>query len=109
MEFLVWLLPGALIGWTASFLMRRESTFDILLNTALGIGGAAVGTWLLGPLLGVPAAAAAGMQASVQMSLLGAVLLLAMVHLLVPVQALRRNPGGMRGARAARHHHAARG
>ena len=108
MEILVWLLPGALIGWTASFLMRRETAFDVVFNTVLGIAGAAVGTWLLGPLLDVPAASA-GLQAGVQMALLGAILSLAAVNLFAPVQALRRNVGNLRTARAGSHQHAARG
>lgn len=87
MEFLEWLLPGVLIGWTASLLMRRESMVHILFNSGIGVAGAVVGSWLLAPLLGVPGT---GGLATVQMAILGAILSLAAVNLFVPLHALRR-------------------
>lgn len=84
MEILVWLLPGALIGWTASVLLRRESATGALANLLGGILGAAGGVWLLGPALGVPMSTAVVGSANLQMAVLGAILLLAAVNLALP-------------------------
>lgn len=115
MELLVWLLPGALIGWTASVLMRRGSGAERCFNIAVGIAGAAIGSWLLGPLLSVPGTigteAGAGGAANVQMAVLGAILLVAAVNVWVPARLLRlrRAPRGVRVAGTSGSHQAARG
>lgn len=109
MEFLEWLLPGALIGWTASLLMRRESMLHILFNSCVGIAGAMFGSSLLAPLLGVPATGAVGV-ATVQMAILGAILSLAAVNLFVPLHALRRSVMALSaGERSGEQQQAARG
>jgi uncharacterized membrane protein YeaQ/YmgE (transglycosylase-associated protein family) len=110
MEFLEWLLPGALIGWTASLLMRRESLAQIVFNSGVGIAGAIFGSWLLAPLLGVPGVPGAAGVATVQMAILGAILSLAAVNLFVPVHVLRRSVRELadRG-RSGEHRQAARG
>lgn len=83
MEILVWLLPGVLIGWTAAVLLRRESS-AMLANLVLGALGAACGSWLLGPALGVPLQSGSVGAANLQMAVLGAILVLAAANLLAP-------------------------
>lgn len=97
MEILVWLLPGALIGWTASVLLRRESAMETLANLGGGLLGAAGGCWLLGPWLGVAMSTDAVGSANLQMAVLGAILLLAAVNLVLP----RRRRATRRAARPA--------
>lgn len=95
MEILVWLLPGALLGWTAAVLLRRESGAGTLANVVLGMMGAAAGCWLLGPWLGIPVTIGAVVAANLQMAVLGAILLLALGNLLVPAslfRGIRRRP-----------------
>lgn len=98
MEILVWLLPGALIGWTAGALLRCDSPQDVSINLVVGTIGAATGCWLLGPLLGVPMQAGAIGAANLQMAILGSILLLAAVKLLAPAKA--RNAAMARPARS---------
>ena len=53
MNIIIWLLFGALIGWTASVLMRTNAQQGILLNVVVGIVGAVLGGWFLSPVMGV--------------------------------------------------------
>jgi uncharacterized membrane protein YeaQ/YmgE (transglycosylase-associated protein family) len=50
MNIIIWLVVGGLIGWAASAVMRTQE--GILLNVLVGIVGAALGGWLLSPLVG---------------------------------------------------------
>lgn len=92
MEILVWLVPGVLVGWTAAMLLRRGSASGMAANLVLGAAGAATGSWLLGPALGVPLQPGAVVAANLQMAVLGAILLLAAANLLAP----KPRPGGRR-------------
>ena len=42
-NFIVWLLVGALIGWVASMVMRTDAQQGTLLNIVVGIVGAFIG------------------------------------------------------------------
>jgi uncharacterized membrane protein YeaQ/YmgE (transglycosylase-associated protein family) len=80
MNIIIWLVVGALIGWAASAVMRTQE--GILLNVVVGIVGAALGGWLLSPLVGVSTINQGNFSvASLLVSLLGAVALLAIVNL----------------------------
>ena len=52
-NFIVWLIIGGLIGWVASMIMRTDGQQGMLLNVIVGIVGAAIGGWLISPLVGV--------------------------------------------------------
>jgi len=52
MNFIIWLVVGGLIGWIASMIMRTDGQQGVILNVVVGIVGAVLGGWLLGPLLG---------------------------------------------------------
>lgn len=82
MNFIVWLFVGGLIGWAASMLMRTDAQQGILLNVIVGIVGAAIGGWLISPLLGIGSINQGVLSiGSLIVSLLGAVILLAIVNL----------------------------
>lgn len=79
MNLFIWLVVGGLIGWAASSLMRTRE--GLVLNVVVGIVGAAIGGWLLSPLVGVPTINQSNFSpASLLVSLLGAVLLLVIVN-----------------------------
>ncbi len=81
-SFIVWLIVGGLIGWAASLIMRTDSQQGMLLNVVVGIVGAALGGWLISPLVGVGSINQGTFSlGSVLVSLVGAVILLAIVNL----------------------------
>ena len=74
--FIVWLIVGGVVGWLASIIMRTDGQQGLLLNIVVGIVGAAIAGWLLG----------GGINQAITIqtflySLIGAVILLAIVNL----------------------------
>ncbi|WP_280156052.1 GlsB/YeaQ/YmgE family stress response membrane protein [Piscinibacter sp. XHJ-5] len=82
MNFIIWLVVGGLIGWVASMLMRTDGQQGIILNVIVGIVGAFLGGWLLAPMFGTGTINQNDFSVSgLVVSLLGAVILLAIVNL----------------------------
>jgi uncharacterized membrane protein YeaQ/YmgE (transglycosylase-associated protein family) len=82
-NFLVWLVVGGLIGWVASMIMRTDAQQGMFLNVVVGIVGAAVGGFLISPLVGVPTINQDVFSlGALLVSLIGAVILLAVVNLI---------------------------
>ena len=82
MNFIILLIVGGVIGWLASLIMRTDAQQGILLNIVVGIVGSLLAGLLLSPLLGVaPITSGAITLTSLLVSLLGAVVLLAIVNL----------------------------
>lgn len=82
MNFIIWLVVGGLIGWVASMIMRTDGQQGIFLNVVVGIVGAFLGGWLISPLVGVPTINQNAFSiGALVVSLLGAVILLAIVNL----------------------------
>lgn len=82
MNFIIWLIVGGLIGWVASMIMKTNGQQGIILNVVVGIVGAFLGGWLLSPLFGVGSINSGDFSlAGLGLSLLGAVILLAIVNL----------------------------
>ena len=81
MGFLIWLIIGGVVGWLASLVMRTDGQQGILLNVVVGIVGAFLGGWLISPLVGVGTINDGISIGSVVVSLIGAVILLAIVNL----------------------------
>jgi uncharacterized membrane protein YeaQ/YmgE (transglycosylase-associated protein family) len=82
-NFILWLVIGGLIGWAASLLMRTDGQQGIFLNIVVGIVGAALGGWVISPLVGVGTINQGAFSlGALLVSLLGAVILLAIVNLL---------------------------
>lgn len=81
MNFIIWLIVGGIVGWLASLVMRTDGQQGILLNIVVGIVGAFLGGLLISPLLGVGTINEGISIASIGVSLLGAIILLAIINL----------------------------
>lgn len=81
MNFIIWLIMGGIVGWLASLVMRTDGQQGILLNVVVGIVGAFLGGLLISPLLGVGTINEGISIASIGVSLLGAIILLAIINL----------------------------
>jgi uncharacterized membrane protein YeaQ/YmgE (transglycosylase-associated protein family) len=82
MNFVIWLLVGGIIGWVASIIMRTNAQQGILLNVLVGIVGAFLGGWVITPLVGVGTINQDAFSLPAMLvSLVGAVILLAIVNL----------------------------
>ncbi|ETC84306.1 transglycosylase associated protein [Xanthomonas hortorum pv. carotae str. M081] len=76
MGIIIWLIVGGIVGWLASIIMRRDAQQGIILNIVVGIVGALIAGFLFG----------GGINQAITLwtfvwSLLGAVILLAIVNL----------------------------
>ena len=78
MGLIVWLIIGGVIGWLASIIMRTDAQQGIFLNIVVGIVGAFIGGLIIsgGSINNAPLNVT-----SFIVSLLGAVVLLAIVNL----------------------------
>lgn len=82
MGIIVLLIVGGLIGWVASIIMRTDGQQGIFLNVVVGIVGALLAGFILTPLIGgAPITSGVISIQSVLVSLLGAVVLLAIINL----------------------------
>lgn len=81
MNFLIWLIVGGVVGWLASLIMRTDAQQGILLNVIVGIIGAFIGGWVVSPMVGVATINEGISIGSFLVSLVGAVILLAIVNL----------------------------
>jgi uncharacterized membrane protein YeaQ/YmgE (transglycosylase-associated protein family) len=78
MGFIIWLIIGGVVGWLASIVMRTDAQQGILMNIIVGIVGAVIG----GLILGRGNINNAGLSvSSFLVSLVGAIILLAIVNL----------------------------
>lgn len=78
MGILVWLIVGGICGWLASMIMRTDAQQGVVLNVVVGIVGAVIAGFIFG------GSASLNNGITVQTflySLLGAVILLAIVNL----------------------------
>lgn len=83
MNFIIWLIVGAIVGWLASIIMRTDGQQGLLLNIIVGVVGAFVAGVVLTPLLGIPTINQNNFSLpGVLVSVMGAVILLALVSLL---------------------------
>ena len=82
MNIIIWLVVGGLIGWLASRIMNTDAQQGIGLNVVVGIIGALLAGWLITPLVGGGTINQGDFSLSgLVISLLGAVVLLAIVNL----------------------------
>jgi uncharacterized membrane protein YeaQ/YmgE (transglycosylase-associated protein family) len=81
MNFILWLIVGGIVGWLASLIMKTDAQQGILLNVVVGIVGAFIGGWLISPLVGAGTINEGFSLASLLVSLVGAIILLAIVNL----------------------------
>ena len=78
MNIIIWLIIGGIIGWLASLIMRTDAQQGIILNIVVGIVGAFIGGLIFsrGDINNAPLNVT-----SFVVSLVGAVILLAIVNL----------------------------
>ena len=81
MNIIIWLIVGGIVGWLASLIMKTDAQQGILLNVVVGIVGAFIGGWLIGPLVGAGSINDGFSIMSLVVSLIGAIILLAIVNL----------------------------
>jgi uncharacterized membrane protein YeaQ/YmgE (transglycosylase-associated protein family) len=87
-NFIVWIIAGALIGWVASIIMRTNNRQGLISDIIVGIVGAFVGGYFLSPLFNVGTINEGDFSIpALLVSLGGAVILLA-------ISKLFRNIGG---------------
>jgi uncharacterized membrane protein YeaQ/YmgE (transglycosylase-associated protein family) len=46
MYILLWLLFGAIVGWLASIIMKKNKRMGLIANIVVGLVGSALGVWL---------------------------------------------------------------
>lgn len=81
MGIIIWLVIGGVVGWLASLIMRTDGQQGILLNVVVGIVGAVIAGWLISPMVGVETINQGISIGSILVSLVGAIILLAIVNL----------------------------
>lgn len=82
-NLIVWLLVGGILGWIASLIMGTDRQQGLVLNIIVGIIGALLGGWLIAPLVGTGTINQGDFSiGSLLVSLVGAVVLLAIVNLI---------------------------
>ena len=82
MNFILWIIVGGILGWIASLIMHTNAQQGPMLNILVGIIGALLAGFLLTPLFGVGTINQSNFSLpSLLLSLLGAVILLAIVNL----------------------------
>ena len=82
MNLSIWLIIGGVVGWLASLIMRTDGQQGIVLNVVVGLVGAFLAGWFVTPMIGVGTINQNDFSlASVLVSLIGAVILLAIVNL----------------------------
>ena len=74
---IIWLVVGGIVGWLASIIMRRDAQQGILMNIVVGI----VGAFIAGLIVNRGTINQEISITSVLVSLLGAIVLLAIVNL----------------------------
>ena len=79
MGIITWLIFGALVGWVASMIMKRNSEMGMVGNIVVGVIGAGLGGWIAS-LLGVGTVTGFNFY-SLLIALAGACLLLLVIGL----------------------------
>lgn len=83
MGFIIWIIIGGVLGWLASIVMRTNAQQGIFLNVVVGIIGAVLGGLILAPMIGTGTINDGDYSiASLGISFVGAIVLLAIVNLL---------------------------
>jgi len=82
MNFLIWIVIGGLLGWVASRMMNTDAQQGVVLNIVVGVIGALLAGFMLTPLFGIGTINSGDFSgAGLLISLLGAVILLAVGNL----------------------------
>jgi len=82
MGWIIAIIVGGIIGWIASMIMGRDASMGIFWNIVVGLIGALLGGWIGSALLGVDATLTEFSLPGLLMSLVGAIVLLAIANLI---------------------------
>lgn len=83
MGLIYMLVVGGLLGWVASMIMRTDGQQGVFLNIVIGIVGAVLSGYFVTPFLGgAPITTGSFDMKSLVVSLLGALILLAIINLI---------------------------
>ncbi len=80
MNIIIYLIAAAVIGWVATSLMHDRS--NLLLNIVIAVIGAFLAGWFLSPLFGVGTINDAITLPTMLVTLLGSIILIAIVRLI---------------------------
>ena len=80
MNFILWIIFGAIAGWIASIIMGRNAQMGALANIVVGIVGALIGGFLMSNVFGAPGVTGFNLM-SLIVAILGAIILLFLVGL----------------------------
>jgi len=80
MNIIIYLVVAAVIGWVASVIMKDKAS--LLINIVVAIVGAFIAGWFISPLLNIGTINDAITLPTMLVTLLGAIILIAIVHLL---------------------------
>ncbi len=82
MNLIIWLVVGGLLGWVASLIMKTDGQQGIILNIVVGIIGALIAGFVVAPMFGTGTINSSDFSiAGLLVSLIGAVVLLAVVNM----------------------------
>jgi uncharacterized membrane protein YeaQ/YmgE (transglycosylase-associated protein family) len=82
-NFIVWLIAGAVVGWVASIIMKTSGRQGLVIDIVVGIVGAFLAGYFLSPLVGVGTINQGNFSIeALLVSLVGAVALLFIVRLI---------------------------
>jgi uncharacterized membrane protein YeaQ/YmgE (transglycosylase-associated protein family) len=90
MNLIIYLIAGAIVGYIASRIMRTNSQQGLLLDIVVGVVGAYLGGYFLSPIFKVGTINDAITIPTMLVTLLGSVILLAIVNLVRGGGMLRR-------------------
>jgi uncharacterized membrane protein YeaQ/YmgE (transglycosylase-associated protein family) len=82
MNLIIYLVAGAIVGYVASLIMHTNSQQGLLLDIVVGIVGAFLAGYFISPLLGVGTINDAITIPTLLVSLLGAIVLLAVYKMI---------------------------
>ena len=82
MNLIVYLIVGAIVGYVASRIMHTNSQQGLLMDIVVGVAGAFLAGFLISPLLGIGTINDAITLPTVLVSLLGAIVLLAIYKMI---------------------------
>lgn len=75
-----WLIFGALVGWLASIIMKKNAQMGAIANIIVGIIGSFIGGWIGSTFLNMPSGVAKFTVGGTVLAVIGACLLLAIVN-----------------------------
>jgi len=87
MGFITWLIGGGIMGGLANLILKRDAPQDMFLDILVGIVGAILAGWAFAPFEGAGALNDRITLPDFLVSLAGAVILLAIIHVFTRVRA----------------------